>query len=140
MRLKTIRIKSDGKTLYPDQVQLIEDIGIEGDDKGQGGDRQISILSSHIRKLVDGNPKEGLCLYRFYENFTIEELRADDWQIGDHFRLGSALLEVSSKEKRCYPDCKLIKRGQACLLLGQVLYARVIKTGIIKIGDKISPE
>jgi len=76
---------------------------------------------------------------KFGENFTVEGMMEDDIHIGDVFRVGDALVEVSQPRPPCF---KLgIKMGMAgfpkqFLASGRVgFYLRVLKEGEVGAGD-----
>ena len=86
---------------------------------------------------------------QFGENFTVEDMLEDNVHIGDVFRVGGALLEVTQPRVPCY---KLgIKMGlaefpQMFLASGRVgFYLRVLEEGEVGAGNtidcvKIDPE
>ncbi|MBA3474159.1 MAG: MOSC domain-containing protein [Rubrobacter sp.] len=76
---------------------------------------------------------------QFGENFTVEGMMEDDIHIGDVFRVGGALVEVSQPRPPCF---KLgIKMGMAgfpkqFLASGRVgFYLRVLEEGEVGVGD-----
>jgi MOSC domain-containing protein YiiM len=76
---------------------------------------------------------------QFGENFTVEGMMEDDIHIGDVFRVGDALVEVSQPRPPCF---KLgIKMGMAgfpklFLASGRVgFYLRVLEEGEVSTGD-----
>jgi MOSC domain-containing protein YiiM len=76
---------------------------------------------------------------QFGENFTVERMMEDDIHIGDVFRVGEALVEVSQPRPPCF---KLgIKMGMAgfpkqFLASGRVgFYLRVLEEGEVGVGD-----
>jgi MOSC domain-containing protein YiiM len=76
---------------------------------------------------------------QFGENFTVEGMLEDNVHIGDVFRVGDALLEVSQPRPPCF---KLgMKMGMArfpklFLATGRVgFYLRVLKEGEVGVGD-----
>ena len=86
---------------------------------------------------------------QFGENFTVEEMLEDDIHIGDVFRLGSALVEVTQPRVPCYKLgikmglAKFPKMFLASCRVG--FYLRVLEEGEVGAGDvfdraKIDPE
>ncbi|MGO1468417.1 MAG: MOSC domain-containing protein [Tissierella sp.] len=98
----------------------------------------MSILSRRVRSLIDEEEIEGLCLFRFYENITIEGLDAKNLTIGDRLQVGEVTLEVTSIGKRCFEECKLIQSGEVCELFMNVVFTKSIKGGFVRIEDKVS--
>ncbi len=78
---------------------------------------------------------------QFGENLTVEGMLEDDIQIGDVFRIGGALLEVSQPRVPCYKLA--IKMGiegfqNRFLESGRVgFYCRVLEEGEVGAGDSI---
>ena len=56
---------------------------------------------------------------------------------GTRFSAGDVLMEVTEFNKRCFPECKIIQSGSVCVLLENVLIARVVKTGKMSVGDMV---
>ena len=83
--------------------------------------------------------RDDLAFGQFGENFTVEGMAEDDVRIGDVFRVGGALVEVSQPRPPCF---KLgIKMGMArfpklFLASGRVgFYLRVLGEGEVGAGD-----
>ena len=111
---------------------LVKDLGLEGDHNAKGGERQVSLrfLESSFQEV---NPVEkGLCLNRFRENLTIR-CQSPVFR----FAAGQAVLEISGETKHCYEDCELFKEGKQCSLKSQCFFAKVVESGVVRIGDKI---
>jgi cyclic pyranopterin phosphate synthase len=117
--------------------KFIKDQGLEGDYHAKGGDRQVSLYFTHENR-ADPNPAAiKLCHSRYNENITIA--RIDDAVIKSGMLLssGDVVLEITAETKRCYEECELFKTGETCSLAGLNLFARILKGGIIGVGDKI---
>lgn len=78
----------------------------------------------------------------FGENLTLEGLTEEEVRIGDRFRMGTALLEVSQPRLPCF---KLAARsgepaiGAAMLKGGRTgWYLRVIEEGLVAAGDAVA--
>lgn len=79
----------------------------------------------------------------FGENLTLEGLREDEVRIGDRFRLGTALLEVSQPRLPCF---KLAARSGEPAIAKPMLktgrtgwYLRVLEQGVVAAGDAMTP-
>lgn len=99
--------------------------------------RQISLLSKEIRDLIDIEQLDGLCLFRFYENITIEGLDARDLKIGQTIQIGETVQRVTSIGKSCFEECKLVQSGERCKLFNNVIFTSVVEEGFIKIDDPV---
>ena len=126
----------------PVEARLIENLGVEGDCYAKGGDRQITLMFTNDE---DGNKtaEKGLCAARFKENITIKRFptsagdRPPFLSSGTHLAIGEALLEISGETKHCHEECPLFQAGKRCSLAGLNLFARVLKSGIVHVGDRI---
>jgi MOSC domain-containing protein YiiM len=118
------------------------------------GDRQ-SDLENHggRNKAVYAYPAEHYAVWRseldgaeltwgaFGENLTIEGIREEDTYIGDHFRVGNALLMVTQPRIPCYKlnlrlnRDDMIKRFLASNRCG--IYFSVVEEGEITAGDAV---
>jgi MOSC domain-containing protein YiiM len=120
------------------------------------GDAQADLtVHGGVDKAVYGYPSEHYPLWRtelnrsdlepgcFGENFTTEGMLEDTVWIGDRFRIGSAVLEVSQPRSPCFKlgirfgDPRMVKRFQQSGRSG--FYFRVIEEGTLAAGDAIVP-
>ena len=80
---------------------------------------------------------------QFGENFTIEGLPDDEVCIGDRFRIGTALFEVTQPRTTCFRvGIRLDEPRMAALLTGSGrpgFYFRVLEEGEVGAGDPIEP-
>ena len=85
--------------------------------------------------------RDDFTIGQFGENFTVEGMAEDDVHVGDVFRLGSALVEVSQPRVPCYKLA--IKMGiegfqNQFLASGRMgFYFRVLEEGEVGAGDTI---
>ncbi len=77
----------------------------------------------------------------FGENFTVEGLADDEVCIGDRFRIGSAIFEISQPRVTCYRvGIRLNQPEMASLLVSHQrpgFYFRLIQEGEVGAGDRI---
>ena len=119
--------------------------GVEGDfvgDRRAGHGAPDKTVYSYAREDYDWWEEE---LQRtlepgaFGENLTLEGLDASHAEVGERWRVGSALLEVSGPRLPCWKlgvkmgDPKFVKRFGAALRLGA--YLRVLEEGEVAAGD-----
>src|SRR5277367_6472897 len=125
----------------------------QGDLKGHGGEHRAvfvyQIDSYHywreqLKRPDLGDPKS---FGQFGENFTIEGLPDDAVCIGDRYRIGSALFEVTQPRVTCYRVGIRMDEPQMAALLTSSgrpgFYLRVIEEGEVGAGDamvKVSEE
>ena len=123
------------------QAHLIENFGLEGDFHARvGGDRQVSILLAEIRDMMTNQQGKGLCFSRFKENICIRGLAPGTLRSGTRLEAGEAVLEITDETKHCHEECTLYETGKLCSLAGMNLFAKVIKGGVIHVGDEVKCE
>ncbi len=115
----------------------------QGDLAGHGGEQravfvyQTSSYAFWERKLQ----RHDFTLGQFGENFTVEGLSDDEVCIGDRFRIGSAIFEVTQPRVTCYRvgirlndpqmPARLVAEGRPGF------YLRVLNEGNVAAGDTI---
>ena len=120
-------------------LTLEKDTGILGDCHSDGSDRQISLLDAIAREWMQVQETEGFCFKKFKENILVEGVDIRNWKPGTHVRVGTAEVEITIVQKHCYPElCTLAQEGRDCRLQGSCCFARVVESGTIKAGDKIT--
>jgi MOSC domain-containing protein YiiM len=129
--------EKNSKAIQIDQGFFMENKGLFGDINGKGGDRQVSILTVNHRDAIEKEDK-GLCTERFYENITIEGLDVDKLHIGQKIIIGETIQVITAIGKKCFKECNLVKSNKQCLLSTNVIFTKVVRSGNIKIGDKIN--
>jgi len=119
---------------------LIKDFGLEGDRHAGKGLRQVSLLALGSAKEMKEMNGTGICTARFAENFTTQGI--DIWKlpVGSKLKIGETLLEITQIGKGCHQGCQIRKRGETCILIRQVVFARVLQGGKISVGDEITVE
>jgi len=117
---------------------LIEDFGLKGDAHAGKWHRQLSLLDeSSIDKMRGHGYK--LNYGDFAENITTEGLEnLYKLPVGQKLRIsGEIILEVTQIGKKCHHDCEIMQKIGECVMPKEGIFAKVIKGGIIKAGDKI---
>lgn len=115
-----------------------KDLGLLGDIYSKGGNRQIAIFTEEGWEEILNLGMEGLCIGKFHENIKIRNLKFDNLDIGSIIKIGETIQEITEIGKKCFPECNIIKKSEACILSKKVIFTKVIKSGNITIGDKIS--
>lgn len=139
MIVRSIFIKREEKDKRDNlqEVYLEKDIGLLGDIRSKGGDRQVSLLSYSNRNLIDNKNLKGLCTNRFHENITVEGLNTEELKVGQLLKIGESLQEISKIGKGCFDECSLFKSGNKCPLSSGVVFTRVLESGKVLVGDNI---
>jgi ferredoxin-NADP reductase/MOSC domain-containing protein YiiM len=115
----------------------------QGDLAGHGGEQravfvyQIEAYRYWERELV----RDDFVMGQFGENFTVEGLADDEVCIGDRYRIGSALFEVTQPRVTCYRvGIRMNDAQMAALLVARGkpgFYLRVLEEGEVQAGDAI---
>ena len=142
------KIVSSGifKEPIPGRV-MVRTLNVDGDGQadlvGHGGEQRAVYVYSfdnyaYWEKVLGRND---FTKGQFGENFTIEGFSDQEVHIGDHFKIGSALFEVTQPRVPCY---KLAIKMQNEGFYRQILnsgrlgfYFRVLKEGEVGAGDEI---
>jgi MOSC domain-containing protein YiiM len=119
-------------------ARLRAGLGMEGDCHAQGGERQISLLPLEARQWMDARAEPGLCFRRYKENILFDGPAS--LAPGTRLRAGEAALEISARGKECFEECPLFRKERRCVLAGRNLFARVIRGGVARPGDRLETE
>jgi ferredoxin-NADP reductase/MOSC domain-containing protein YiiM len=115
----------------------------QGDRAGHGGEQRavyVYQLDSYgyWRDQLD---RDDFVFGQFGENFTVDGLGDDEVCIGDQYRIGSALFEVTQPRVTCYRvGIRMNEPRMAALLTGRGrpgFYLRVLEEGAVEAGDDI---
>ena len=126
-QVKTLNLEGDG------QADLI----------GHGGEiRAVLVYTFENYAFWAGElHRTDFTFGQFGENFTVEEMFDDEIHVGDRFRIGTAVFEVTQPRVPCY---KLAMKMETEGFYGQLLkhgrpgfYFRVLQEGEVGAGDAI---
>ncbi|HSZ53742.1 MAG TPA: MOSC and FAD-binding oxidoreductase domain-containing protein [Caulobacteraceae bacterium] len=116
----------------------------QGDLAGHGGE-QRAVFAYQIESYRYWQERLGRSDFvygQFGENFTIEGLADDEVCIGDRYRIGAALLEVTQPRVTCYRVGIRMDHPQMPALLTSSgrpgFYLRVLEEGDVAAGDPIA--
>ena len=116
----------------------------QGDLKGHGGEQRavyVYQLDSY-RYWQDQMRRDDFTFGQFGENFTVEGLGDDEVCIGDRYRIGSALFEVTQPRVTCYRvGIRMDEPRMAALLVAHGrpgFYFRVLEDGTVRAGDDVT--
>ena len=121
-----------------EEANLIEDFGIEHDAHAGNWHRQISLLGiasiDHMRAQgADVKPGD------FAENITVEGMVLYELAVGTHLQVGDdVILEITQIGKECHQGCEIMKQVGSCIMPTQGIFGKVLKTGMIHVGDEVS--
>ena len=119
--------------------QFKEEHGLVGDaHAGVVPNRQVSLLAL---ESIDKMRGLGLELHPgdFAENITIEGMDICKLPVGTRLSIGEdVLLEISQIGKECHTACAIRRQVGQCIMPKEGVFARVLKGGRIRPGDKVS--
>jgi ferredoxin-NADP reductase/MOSC domain-containing protein YiiM len=130
-----------------DGPRIVRRINVDGDEQADrlahGGEHravfvyQIDSYRYWERELGRNDFTYG----QFGENFTVEGLADAEVCIGDHYRIGTALFEVTQPRVTCYRvGIRLNEPAMPTLLVAHHrpgFYFRVLEEGVVQAGDRI---
>jgi MOSC domain-containing protein YiiM len=119
------------------EAELKVDWGIVGDAHAADWHRQVSLLAlESIEKMRSLGLNVGPG--SFAENLTTQGLDLLSLPIGSQVRVGSeAILEITQHGKICHDRCAIYHQAGDCVMPREGIFAKVIKGGLVKVGDKI---
>ena len=146
----TWRGKTVHTAIWKEPVQgrrMVRRLNIDGDGQGdlQGhGGEQRAVFVYQIesyRYWRDGLYRSDFTYGQFGENFTVEGMSDDEVCIGDRYRIGQALFEVTQPRVTCYRVGMRMNEPRMPALLTSSgkpgFYFRVLQEGEVEAGDEI---
>jgi ferredoxin-NADP reductase/MOSC domain-containing protein YiiM/ferredoxin len=148
-------VQWEGKTvrtaIWKDAVegpQMVRHINIDGDDQGDrmahGGEHRAVFVYQieSYRYWEQELSRDDFTYGQFGENFTVEGLPDDTVCIGDRYRIGEALFEVTQPRVTCYRvGIRMNDPAMPALLVAHHrpgFYFRVLEEGMVQAGDTIA--
>lgn len=123
------------KTLV-NEVNLIEDWGLENDAHAGHWHRQVSLLG--LEKIEDFKKRGGDVEFgAFGENLIIDGFDFRNLPVTTRLQIGEVILEISQIGKECHNHCRIYHQVGDCIMPREGVFAKVIKGGHIKIGDEV---
>ncbi len=118
------------------QALFVADFGINGDGHAGSGHRQVSLLGI---ESYDRLEQKGKKFYpgAFAENITTEGFVLNRLTVGTSFKIGETIQEITEIGKKGHDKFEIIKLFGAYILPVEGIFTKVIKGGIVKVGDKI---
>ncbi len=127
--------------------RMVRRLNIEGDGQGDlaghgGQHRAVLVYQVASYRHWEGELGRSLAPYGYFgENFTVDGLADDEVCIGDRYRIGAALFEVSQPRVTCFRlGIRLNEPRMAAFLVSQDrpgFYFRVLEEGEVGAGDEI---
>ncbi len=123
------------KNVY--MVRVLENYGIEGDSHGGLWHRQISFLDLETIKKIQNRVGREVHPGELAENVTVD-VSLSNVNVGDIITVGQCAFEVTQIGKKCHKGCRIFKRIGDCEMRKKGVFARVIKGGTMRVGDKVT--
>lgn len=119
------------------EAELIENHGIKGDAHAGDWHRQLSFLAAE--SIEKASKKDFTIKFGdFAENIATTGIDWKSQPIGQQYRLGNqALVEITQIGKECHQKCAIYYRTGDCIMPKEGVFAKILKGGVIHIGDKI---
>ena len=131
-----------------DGPRMVRRINIDGDDQADraahGGEhRAVFVYQIESYRYWERELRRHDFSYgQFGENFTVQGLADDDVCIGDRYRIGQAIFEVTQPRVTCFRvGIRMREPAMPSLLVSHHrpgFYLRVIQEGLVEAGDEIT--
>ena len=117
------------------EVNVIEDFGIEGDAHAGKWHRQVSLLA--LEKIENFRSKgANVDFGAFGENLVVEGIELNKLPVGQRIKVGEVELEVTQIGKKCHDKCAIFYQVGQCIMPTNGIFTKVTKGGKIKVGDE----
>lgn len=116
---------------------LMENFGLENDAHAGQWHRQVSLLASESYDEMKECFDAELLFGTFAENITTSGLVLHTLPVGTVLKLGECLCEVTQIGKECHKGCEIFKKVGKCVMPTQGIFARVLKGGVLNVGNEI---
>ncbi len=116
---------------------FMEDFGLENDAHGGNWHRQVSLLALESFDKMENEGIEGLEPGVFAENITTEGIELYSLPIGTRFKIGESIQELTQIGKKCHTGCEISRIVGKCVMPKEGIFTKVVKTGLVKVGDSI---
>ena len=127
--------------------RVVRPLNIDGDGQGDlaghgGVHRAVLVYQLDSYRYWEAHlGRSDLTHGAFGENFTVDGLADDEVRVGDRYRIGGALFEVSQPRVTCYRvGIRLDEPRMPALLVAHRrpgFYMRVLSEGVVQAGDAI---
>src|SRR3954454_9488933 len=127
--------------------RMVRRLNIDGDGQGDlgghGGEHRAVLVyqTDSYRYWQSQLHRNDFTYGQFGENFTVDGLSDQEVCVGDRYRVGGALLEVTQPRVTCYRvGIRMNEPRMAALLVahgGPGFYLRVLEEGEVEAGDEV---
>ncbi len=113
------------------------DHGLEGDAHAGNWHRQVSLLGVESIDKMKALGIKGLCTGKFAENLTTEGIELYTLPVGTKMKIGDTIQEVTQIGKECHTKCAIYHQVGNCVMPTEGIFTKVLKDGVVKVGDEI---
>jgi MOSC domain-containing protein YiiM len=128
--------------------RMVRKINIDGDDQadrvGHGGEHRAVFVYQieSYRYWEQQLNRDDFVNGQFGENFTVQGLADNEVCVGDHYRIGQALFEVTQPRVTCFRlAIRMNEPAMPSLAVAHHrpgFYFRVLEEGLVQAGDQIT--
>lgn len=118
------------------QCELVENYGLKGDAHAGDWHRQVSLLSYdrvEAFRATGATVDDGA----FGENLLVSGIDFKVLPVGTLLHCGKVLLEITQIGKECHAHCEIYRQVGDCIMPREGVFARVLKGGVISVGDEM---
>ena len=120
-----------------DEIVITEE-GVENDAHAGDWHRQVSLLAKESIDKFEEVLGRKLGFGEFAENITTEGITLYTMKPGDKLKIADVEMEITQIGKKCHGDgCAIFSQVGKCVMPKEGIFAKIIKTGVIKPGDEI---
>jgi len=138
-RVVSVNISKDKGTIKSPVQQIVIDCkGIQGDAHAGNWHRQLSLLAEESITGFEKASGRKISFGEFAENITTTGIAISKSKAGDRLIIGDSELEVTQIGKKCHgSNCAIFRETGWCVMPKEGIFARVIRGGSVRAGDKI---
>lgn len=113
------------------------DMGLVGDAHAGNWHRQVSLLGVESFEKMLKKGDFDLPYGSFAENITTKGIVLYELPIGTKLKIGETIHEVTQIGKKCHEGCAIKVTVGSCIMPTEGIFTKVIKNGVIRVGDSI---
>jgi molybdopterin adenylyltransferase len=116
----------------------LNELGVAGDAHAGEWHRQVSLLADESVQRFTHAAGRSIQYGEFAENITTKGLELVNTHPLDRLTIGDVELEITQIGKECHgTSCAIFKEVGNCVMPKEGIFARVLKNGIVKAGNKV---
>jgi molybdopterin adenylyltransferase len=130
--------KQKGTIKVPAEFIELNELGVKSDAHAGSWNRQVSLLGVESIHKFEKDAGRKINYGEFAENITTDGLILYETSPLDQLIIGEVLIEITQIGKECHgSSCAIFKEVGNCVMPKEGIFARVIKKGSVKAGDRI---